>query len=53
MSDLEAWKTALLNYVECAGATFNIRFISDAIERASDLDIRKVHWNKADRKSHV
>ncbi|BCX67183.1 MULTISPECIES: hypothetical protein [Pseudomonas] len=47
MSDLEAWKAALLHQGECAGATINIRFIADAMERAADRDIRKVRWNKA------
>ncbi|WP_338585893.1 hypothetical protein [Pseudomonas sp. MAG733B] len=47
MSDLEAWKAALLHHGECAGSTFNIRYIADAIEKASRRDIRKVRWNKA------
>ncbi|MGY2185520.1 hypothetical protein D3C81_478760 [compost metagenome] len=47
MSDLEAWKAALLHHGECAGSTFNIRYIADAIEKASGRDIRKVRWNKA------
>jgi hypothetical protein len=47
MSDLEAWKAALLHHGECAGATFNIRFISDAVEKATGRGIKKVRWNKA------
>ena len=47
MSDLEAWKAALLHHGECAGTTFNIRLISEAIDRAEDRGIRKVRWNKA------
>jgi hypothetical protein len=47
MNDLEAWKTALLNHGECAGTTFNIRYIFDAIEKGTDRGIRKVRWNKA------
>jgi hypothetical protein len=47
MSDLEAWKAALLHHGECAGATFNIRLIADAIAIATDRAIKKVRWNKA------
>lgn len=47
MSDLEAWKAALLHHGECAGTTFNIRLIGEAIEKATGWDIRKVRWNKA------
>jgi hypothetical protein len=47
MSDLEAWKAALLHHGECAGATLNIRCIVDAVEKANGRGIRKVRWNKA------
>ncbi|MHC8287234.1 DUF6555 family protein [Pseudomonas sp. XS1P51] len=47
MCDLEAWKAALLHHGECAGTTFSIRYISDAVERAEDRGIQKVRWNKA------
>ena len=47
MCDLEAWKAALLHQGECAGSTFNIRLIADAMEIAAGCDIRKVRWNKA------
>lgn len=47
MSDLEAWKAALLHHGECAGTMFNIRRVSEAIERAGDRGIKKVRWNKA------
>lgn len=47
MSDLEAWKAALLHHGECAGTTFNIRRVLEAIDRANDLGIEKVRWNKA------
>lgn len=47
MSDLEAWKAALLHHGECAGTTFNIRQVSQAIDRAQELGIVKVRWNKA------
>ncbi|VVP89017.1 hypothetical protein PS918_03046 [Pseudomonas fluorescens] len=47
MSDLDAWKAALLHHGECAGATFNIRLITDAMAVATDRGIRQVRWNKA------
>lgn len=47
MSDLEAWKAALLHQGECAGTTFNIRLIGEAISKAAEREISKVRWNKA------
>ena len=47
MSDIEAWKTALLHHGECAGATFTIHNIFDVVENALRRGIRNVRWNKA------
>lgn len=47
MNNLEAWKAALLHHGECAGVTFNIRLMAEAIEKATGRGIMKVRWNKA------
>ncbi|MGE8068195.1 hypothetical protein [Pseudomonas sp. NPDC089569] len=47
MNDLEAWRAALLHNGECAGTTFNIHVIADAVEKAANRAIKNVRWNKA------
>jgi hypothetical protein len=47
MCDLEAWKAALLHHGECAGTTFSLRHICDAMKKAQERGIHKVRWNKA------